>query len=235
MNDGTGLYVDSGQSFGLYETEAIAAGDVDGDGDMDIAVAVYMGTSDGVYLNDGTGVLSQFQQTLGLNWSMSVALVDVDDDSDLDLLSAVYSNRNTVHLNELTNPNSDLVVLSPNGSEVWEAGTTRDIIYSATGSVSSVSITLSVDAGVSWVPVAASIPASGTYSWLVSDVSSTACIIRVADASEVFPWDVSDNVFTIQQVNHTPIADADSDQTPWVARQSHSTALIPTTPMAIRL
>ena len=111
------------------------------------------------------------------------------------------------------------MIASPNGGEVWEADSIRDIIYTATDSVTSVSITLSLDAGMSWQIVAASVPASGTYSWLIPDVSSTACLVRVANASqtfpwipEVFPWDVSDDVFTIVDVNHTPVAIAGTDQ-----------------------
>jgi hypothetical protein len=79
---GTGVFIDSGQSLSLLNTEAVALGDLDGDSDLDAFTANY-NQSKKVWLNDGAGNFAEIQ-SLTQSTSNSVALGDVDGDGDLD-------------------------------------------------------------------------------------------------------------------------------------------------------
>ena len=91
LNDGGGNLVDSGQRLGVWDSYAVALGDVDGDGDLDAFVANGQGLApdwvNAVWLNDGSG---QFADSIAVADSLdpgdsrAVALGDVDGDGDLD-------------------------------------------------------------------------------------------------------------------------------------------------------
>jgi len=109
LNDGSGHYRDTGQRLGVYGTEAVALGDLDGDGDLDAVDAnssSVVGSDESerkqpnvVWLNDGAGGFTDSGQRLGQEESHAVALGDLDGDGDLD---AYLGNRgaDTVWLND---------------------------------------------------------------------------------------------------------------------------------------
>lgn len=93
---------------------------------------------------------------------------------------------------------SPLTILSPNGGESWEAGTSKSITYSATGTSNYYDISYSVDAGSNWTTIGNNIyNTSGTYNWNVSNNPSTNCLIRMIDHSNSCMADISDNLFQI--------------------------------------
>jgi len=100
LNDGTGMYIDSGQTLGTAPTTGVALGDVDGDGDLD-AWAANDGQANRVWLNDGAGIFVDSGQSLGASESRGVVLGDVDGDGDLDAWVAnAGSQGNAVWLND---------------------------------------------------------------------------------------------------------------------------------------
>jgi hypothetical protein len=84
LNDGTGLFHDSGRVLGRSASEGVALGDLDDDGDLDAFVANWFGGANVVWLNNGAGILSDSGQSLGNVNSRAVALGDLDGDEDLD-------------------------------------------------------------------------------------------------------------------------------------------------------
>ncbi|MEM7200455.1 MAG: VCBS repeat-containing protein [Planctomycetota bacterium] len=77
-------------SFGVRDSSAVVAGDVDSDGDLDAVVANFSGDSNRLYINDGRGQLfdetaSRLPTPAGLA-TFDLELADVDGDADLDLL-----------------------------------------------------------------------------------------------------------------------------------------------------
>jgi len=92
---------------------------------------------------------------------------------------------------------SGLTVTSPNGGENWDPGSSQDITWTSTGTIGDVAIDYSVDNGMSWKSVVANTANDGTYSWTVPDDPSSASLVRVSEAADGSPSDVSDGVFSI--------------------------------------
>ena len=96
---------------------------------------------------------------------------------------------------------SSVNVQSPNGGEVWVVGETEDITWTCVN-IADVKIEISVDNGATWSAIADSIPDTGTYSWVVSTQdSSDECLIRISNVANGNVYDVSDDVFTIENVS----------------------------------
>jgi subtilisin family serine protease len=91
LNDGSGLFIDSGQRLGSSFTWSVALGDLDGDKDLDafaVNSEVWDPQPNKVWLNDGHGRYSANGQSLGNEVSRGVDLGDLDGDGDLDAFVA---------------------------------------------------------------------------------------------------------------------------------------------------
>lgn len=94
-------------------------------------------------------------------------------------------------------PAPALTVLSPNSGESWEVGSTHDITWSVQGTVGDVRIEYSTDNGQSWSQIVSSTTNDGSWGWTVPSSVSSVCRIRISEASDGNPVDVSDAAFTI--------------------------------------
>jgi hypothetical protein len=114
----------------------------------------------------------------------------------------IYDPYNTrradISAKEFTITDKILQVLSPNGSEIWDIGTSK-IIQWKSSKIDYIDIYISIDAGKSWYPIVVSYEASkGFYTWNVTALNSENCLIKIIDRKNPELFDISDDVFTIR-------------------------------------
>jgi hypothetical protein len=84
LNNGKGVFSDSGQSLGKFYGLTVELGDLDGDGDLDAFTGSWK-AGPRVCLNDGKGKFVDSQVRLNSLNSAGVAIADLDSDGDLDV------------------------------------------------------------------------------------------------------------------------------------------------------
>ena len=99
LNDGAGVFTDSGQAIGSHNSRHPSLGDMDGDGDLDAVVPNTSGHGNRLYTNNGSGVFTE-QQVFGSSNSEDLALADLDGDGDLDVFVANLGQGNRVWRND---------------------------------------------------------------------------------------------------------------------------------------
>jgi len=93
-----------------------------------------------------------------------------------------------------------LHVTAPDGAEVWRPGDTENITWNA-ADVPFVKIEYSLDGGSAWWTIVdEGTAAAGTLAWIIPNINSTNCKVRITDTSDGSITDASDAVFTIQPV-----------------------------------
>ncbi len=100
LNNGSGVFTDSGQALGNSNSIDVTLCDVDGDGDLDAFVS-NDGQANKVWINDGSGVFTDSGQALGNSYSRGLVSGDMDGDGDLDVFVANwFNNANIVWFND---------------------------------------------------------------------------------------------------------------------------------------
>jgi hypothetical protein len=117
-----------------------------------------------------------------------------------------------------------ITLTSPNGAESWIVGTEHNITWTSIGTNGSVhnNLTLqySTNGGSSWTNIATGEANDGTYSWSVADTVSTACRIKIFDASRAETVDTSDANFAISSPTLTITSPNGAEQ--WVIGTQHN-------------
>ncbi|NNE45065.1 MAG: T9SS type A sorting domain-containing protein [Rhodothermales bacterium] len=134
------------------------------------------------------------------NTPTAEALVRISDATDwmpADTSDAVFT----------ISPQSEpsLTVANPNGGEIWEVGSSQSIRWSSVDFDGPIHIEYSTDDGLTYADVVATTPNSGAYTWLVPDTPTYVALVRISDAADGDPSDVSDGVFTIVAVTQPSI------------------------------
>jgi hypothetical protein len=88
-------------------------------------------------------------------------------------------------------------VISPNGGEVWCVGDTYDITWLSERFTDDVKIQYSTNGGGSWIDIISSTDNDGVHSWTVPNTPSTNCLVKISDAADGEPNDLSNAPFTI--------------------------------------
>lgn len=91
-----------------------------------------------------------------------------------------------------------LTIITPNGSDILDAGANFAITWSSTGNIDTVDLEYSTDNGASWLSIISGQKNTGSYDWLLPAVDSDQCLVRISDPVSG-AWDVSDGPFEIWQ------------------------------------
>lgn len=96
-------------------------------------------------------------------------------------------------------PLSPLTILSPNGGEIFYAGSTATIRWTPNlnARISQVDLAYSTDRGIIWKTLATALPNSGSYEWTIPYSVSPECLVRVSGIGTTILKDESNAVFTI--------------------------------------
>ncbi len=91
-----------------------------------------------------------------------------------------------------------LRLLTPNGGEVWDVGTTQSITWDAHSSIATIRIEISCDDGQNHTDVTANVAAAdGVYAWDIPGPGAPRCSLRIADVAQLVVLDRSDHPFAI--------------------------------------
>ncbi len=113
----------------------------------------------------------------------------------------------------LKDPDISLIVTAPNGGERYLTDKPVDIQYTIEGdaTIPTVDIEYSPDNGSSWITIATGISNTGTYEWVIPNIESEECLVKVSSADNPTITDISDGTFIIFQCSEVNPADLNSD------------------------
>lgn len=109
-----------------------------------------------------------------------------DDNSPSDLSDSLFTIATEI-----------LTVISPNGGEIWESGHSYEIDWNGSETITAVTLEYSPDNGETWISIADNVVNTGKYEWDIPAINTDSVRVRVSDASDGAPADVSDGNFTI--------------------------------------
>lgn len=114
-----------------------------------------------------------------------------------------------------------ITVVTPNGSEEWFAGS-RDNIKWISTNIEEVKLDYTTNNGATWSTIVNSVPSNGVFSWNpIPNVSSTQCRIRISDSKDGIPSDISDENFTINNVQLIKVKSPNGSEG-WETGSSHN-------------
>lgn len=96
-----------------------------------------------------------------------------------------------------------LRLTSPNGGEMWLAGSKHNITWRSNGEVGKVGLEYSLNGGKTWNKISSSTKNDGVFSWKVPATESTQCLVRVNEANGYLS-DISNKHFSIISSDNPP-------------------------------
>ncbi|MCF8267463.1 MAG: FG-GAP-like repeat-containing protein, partial [Ignavibacteriales bacterium] len=143
------------------------------------------------WTNIATGlnaISGTFQWTVPSVNSDKVAVRITDED---------FTNTTDESDSSFTIINPILMLIAPNGGEVWRAGENKVITWNAEN-ISTLRIEYSTDSGNQWELISAGIQAQqGEYHWIIPDGYSINCLVKISDENIPEVYDSSDTTFAI--------------------------------------
>jgi len=91
-----------------------------------------------------------------------------------------------------------LTLVSPNGTEVWTAGTSETIVWSTTSSLGDVKLEYSTNGGGNWNSIAPSTPDDGSYGWSIPNAPTNQARVKITSTVDDSVTDASNSNFTIK-------------------------------------
>lgn len=153
-------------------------------------------------INTQEYTFSNFLPTNNIDVNFVIDLSDLKTDSTYYLHISgmdVNGNRSINYVHRFTNASSttSIRVVQPNGGEIWESGSLREIKWVSSG-VQNVKLELTTNNGLNWNLISANVQAADkNYSWTIPNTPSLSSKVRISDISNVNIFDLSDSSFSI--------------------------------------
>lgn len=96
----------------------------------------------------------------------------------------------------ITPPNS-LLLSNPNGGNMYGVGSTQTITWTSAGSIGAVDIYYSINYGLNWTTIALNEPNDSSYTWIVPNVNSNQCLVKINENGDATVADSSNATFSI--------------------------------------
>jgi hypothetical protein len=81
----------------------------------------------------------------------------------------------------LSMPEPNINITSPSSNETWKSGKSYNITWTSIGIVGDVKIEYSINNGASWIIITPSAGNDGIHPWLVPDIATRQCLIKVSE------------------------------------------------------
>ena len=137
------------------------------------------------------------------------------------------SDTNNANVNDISDALFSIVGIpivslnTPNGGESWAVGSSQTIAWTSEN-IQDIKLEFTTNNGNDWLSVVASVSAtSGSYNWLIPDLPSVQCKIRISDVTNSNIYDLSDNIFTIFRIPIITITEPNGGQS-WAAGTIHN-------------
>ena len=134
----------------------------------------------------------------GTLWTAQFGCTDkpLNSVSRINLSSSTLVGKGGIIIRKNAELVGNTIIRIPNGGENWQVDGTYDIAWNYKN-VSNVKLDYTTDNGVTWLPIIASTPSDGSYSWTIPNTPSTQCKVRITDVDNPSISDESDGVFQI--------------------------------------
>jgi len=160
------------------------------------------------YINGGDTTCSTIEDTTTNDGVYSWTVPDTPSDSCLIIISDVEDWFPSDTSDDYFSIINYLIVMSPNGEEIWMKDSTYNILWESISTKDSVEIEYSTNAGFTWSSIVDTTTNDGVYPWTVPDTPSDSCLVRISDVDDGIPSDTSDDYFSI--IDYLP-GDADGN------------------------
>jgi hypothetical protein len=151
----------------------------------------------------------------GANWTEIISPISASVSTYSWLIpNNIASTTALVRITSLDDPNvtytsniftiTELVVVSPNGGETWQAGNAYTIQWTS-ANIDKIDLSYSTDNGANWTSIVTNLSASvGSLNWTIpNNINTSTALIRIVDSQNPEHRDSSDNVFTINSFQLT--------------------------------
>jgi len=134
---------------------------------------------------------------------------------------SLFGNRNN-NIDDFTVKYPSITVTSPNGGENWTVNTVQTIQWISDNYTGNVHIEYSTNGGTTWNDVVASTANTGSYPWIIPNTPSNSCLVKVSDAIDGDPWDVSNALFRISTAVQTITIQAPNGGENWIIGNNYN-------------
>jgi len=128
-----------------------------------------------------------------------VRVSDASDGAPADMSNADF---------EIAPETEEVTVTSPNGGESWVVNSSQTIAWNGSSIIPNVRIYYSVDNGTSWTLITSSTPNDGSFPWTVPAQFTAQGRIKIEDALDGLPSDISNGAFSIVAIVSLSVPDA---------------------------